>query len=266
MTPADLLASRALHYGHGCFTTLVYRDGVVLLWEYHWQRLQLGCQRLKLVCPDIDQVQLEIQNCIDAQAEPTGIIKVMLLAEAPATGYVFVEHLAVCLVLLPRQLPLQQIKQKREQGCELRICQQRLAVQPQLAGIKHLNRLEQVLAASEVLEMGCDDGLMLTESSHVIETTCANIFLRLAQQWVTPNLIQAGVAGVARALVIDWFSRNQQSVDVRSVSWGDIAQAEEILICNAVRGIWPVVRVQQQSFAIGELTRQLQNQLHPFFG
>jgi 4-amino-4-deoxychorismate lyase len=144
-----------------------------------------------------------------------------------------------------------------------------------LAGIKHLNRLDQVLASRELLQApmidssrqpgGYDDGIMLDVEDHVIETTCANIFLRIGVQWITPDLSLTGVAGVARALIIHEFEQSKELLEIRPIHWSEFCLAEEVFICNAVRGIWPVVRIEDKVLPIGQLTRYLQKNLQLSF-
>jgi 4-amino-4-deoxychorismate lyase len=260
----DLQLSRALHYGQGCFTTLVYRDAQPLLWDYHWQRLQQACAVLGLHCEEKILKQQLLQS-IAVQAESSGIIKVMLLADQQADGYAAVPPIATQVLMVPRRLPQQSIADKRQQGCRLGLCEYRLAQQPKLAGIKHLNRLDQVLASQELLALQTDDAVMLDCAEQVIETISANIFLRIESQWLTPDLSLSGVAGVARAVISDCFQRLREPLSIRPIHWTEFCMADEVFICNAVRGIWPVVRMQQQTLAIGPFTRHLQQQLAAFF-
>lgn len=274
----DLQLSRALHYGHGCFTTLIYRDRAPLLWAYHWQRLQ---QAIALLGLDGEEscVREQLQQAINEQADSSGILKVMLLAESSANGYAPPKKMHTQVLILPRPLCHQLMAMKREHGCYLMRCQHRLAHQPVLAGIKHLNRLEQVLASRELNiaetihsddypnsePVAYDDGVMLDFNDQVIETTCANLFIRIGSQWMTPDLSVAGVAGVARARIIHEFEHAKELLDIRPICWAEFCLADEIFICNAVRGIWPVVRLQQKKLPIGHWTRYLQTKLQLCF-
>ncbi len=270
----DLNLSRALHYGHGCFTTLVHRDGELLLWEYHWQRLHQACQVLGLYCEE-DSLRQQLQQAINCQTEKLGIMKIMVLAKNEADGYVQPQSISTQIVILPRPLKLLWLAEKRQQGCHLFCCQYRLAHQPKLAGIKHLNRLDQVLASQELRmhaftsqenqKIAYDDGVMLDIEDCVIETTCANMFFRIGKQWITPDLSLTGVTGVARSLIINWFKDSGALLGVRKIHWSEFCLVEEVFICNAVRGIWPVVRVQEKMLAIGDLTRNLQITLQLHF-
>ena len=124
----DLQLSRALHYGHGCFTTLVYRDGLPLLWEYHWQRLQQAALILGLHCEE-NALRKQLQQMIDVQTEHAGILKILLLDESPANGYEPPQYAKTQVLILPRVLDRQWLAEKRQKGCQLMRCQYRLAHQ-----------------------------------------------------------------------------------------------------------------------------------------
>ena len=141
-----------------------------------------------------------------------------------------------------------------------------MSTNTQLAGIKHLNRLEQVLAASERHSSDCDDGLMMNDDGLVIETTRANIFLRGASgRWITPDLNACGVSGVMRSLLIEEiFPLMGICLEIGVIGERDLDEYDELFICNSVRGIVPVVGVRAadnqstETREIGKVTRELQ--------
>jgi 4-amino-4-deoxychorismate lyase len=147
-------------------------------------------------------------------------------------------------------------------------CGYRLPLNPVLAGIKHLNRLDQVMARAEWAEE-YDDGIMFSTHDRAIETTRANLFVKLASGWVTPRLDQAGVRGVMRELLLDQlFSRAGLKVRQGEVSPEQLDSAEELFSCSSVRGIVPIVAIRKDAadLAIGEDTRALQSRLQDYCG
>jgi 4-amino-4-deoxychorismate lyase len=143
-------------------------------------------------------------------------------------------------------------------GIDLRICSLRLAVQPALGGIKHLNRLEQVLAAAECAAEGAAQGLLLDSNGHIISGIAANLFLVSGGRLLTPRMDRSGVRGVLRARILKAF---KSRCELRRISLDMLDEAEEVFMCNAIRGIFPVRSIGERAFAVGPLTRELQDWL-----
>jgi 4-amino-4-deoxychorismate lyase len=139
-------------------------------------------------------------------------------------------------------------------GVRLRLCRLRLAEQPALAGMKHLNRLEQVLARSEWDDPAIADGVLLDASGRVVSTTMANLFAVIGGRLVTPSLERCGVAGVARAEVLA-----VREADVRDLSPGELLHASELFLSSSVRGILPVQALADTVYVPGPVTRALQS-------
>jgi 4-amino-4-deoxychorismate lyase len=126
----------------------------------------------------------------------------------------------------------------------VRVCETRLGRNPRLAGMKHLNRLEQVLAGAELRHPQVDEGLMLSTDDRLISGTAANVFLVRGGVLITPRITDCGVSGVMRQVVLHTAERIGLPVDVRDVPFEEILQAEEIFLTNAVRGIRPVRTIE----------------------
>jgi 4-amino-4-deoxychorismate lyase len=140
---------------------------------------------------------------------------------------------------------------------ELRVCATRLAEQPQLAGLKHLNRLEQVLARREWSGSVPQEGLMLDTAGRVMGGTMSNVFARIAGQLVTPSVDRCGVAGVVRATVLTLAESLGMDCLQRELALEELLEAEEIFLTNALIGIWPVARLVNHSFRVGAASLEL---------
>ena len=143
-------------------------------------------------------------------------------------------------------------------GVRARICDLRLGIQPALGGMKHLNRLEQVLASAELREKGATEGILLDRDNHVVCAVSANIFLVLDDRLLTPRLDLCGIRGVVRAHILTNFSSRCEQ---RRVTLDMLHEADEVFICNTVRGIVPVTAIDEYKFNIGLVTRELQDWL-----
>lgn len=247
------LIERAMHYGDGLFETLRVVDGRAPLWEWHWQRLQLGCERLRLPPPDEAHLLRRLRRL--RQRLPDATVKVLWSAGASARGYARPKLLSPRLHLYaaPWQAP-------PDRGLCLRWCEFRMGNNPLLAGIKHLNRLEQVMARSEWTDSAIDEGLMLDAEGHVIAATASNLLIRKDQRWITPMLDRCGVAGVGRR-----WCMQQLAVQQTRIGIADVEGAEQCLLVNALQGPRPVVRLGSVSWPSDAEVQALQQSWNGLF-
>ncbi len=230
---ADLLLDRSNTFGDGVFETMLVTGGQVHLLDRHLHRLAIGLERLGIVC-STEIVQADINKAlshlsINSASNPsTHILKFVISRGSSVFGYGSNDLSINRLVLLKRHLSSEAL------GLQLMVCDTRLGLQPALAGIKHCNRLEQVLAKKEVEREGFDDGLMLDQAGNIIETTSANVFILEAGQLVTPPIIDCGVAGVMREYVID-----QLDIPVieDTISLERLCKSDGLILTNSVRGL-----------------------------
>jgi 4-amino-4-deoxychorismate lyase len=146
-------------------------------------------------------------------------------------------------------------------GVRLRLCDLRLAIQPRLAGVKHLNRLENVLAAAEWNDPEIAEGLLLDSESHVVEGTRSNLFLVSQGVLVTPKLSRCGVAGVQRGRVLAWALQHGIALQVRDVTLEEVRQADELFLTNSLIGLWPVRELEQRVWSDFPMTTQIRHGL-----
>lgn len=244
------LNDRGLAYGDGVFETILVHEGEPVWWHEHWQRLLLGAQVLGIPVPDENIV---LERCRELLAdERRCVLKLILTRGSGGRGYSAPKNPDPRIILSIHPAP--EIIRGR---VSLRWCETRLAQQPLLAGIKHLNRLEQVLARNECQDPAIFDGLMCDQDGNVVCTTAANVFVKLENQWLTPQLDRAGITGVARK----WVLSQWPNVREGRLSRAQVEQAEAVFICNAVRGILGVDRLGESVLAIDRETGELQDRL-----
>ncbi|UTW45751.1 aminodeoxychorismate lyase [bacterium SCSIO 12696] len=227
---------RGLAYGHGLFETVRIANGVAPLLDYHLQRLEKGLQVLSI---PLDLVALK-QHFMDflAGRGEKGVVKIMVTAGVGGRGYQTPDCVQPNTLLLWYPLPpmLTQTAPLR-----LRVCQHRLPLHPPLAGLKHLNRLDQVLARREWQDADIHEGLLLDVEGRVIEATASNLFALHNGVWVTPTLERCGVAGVMRELLLkELLPGLSLPVEQRDMGVDELAEAEELFLCNSLYGICPV--------------------------
>ncbi|WP_027331017.1 aminodeoxychorismate lyase [Marinimicrobium agarilyticum] len=254
LSPLD----RGLAYGDGLFETCRVRAGQVPLWALHWQRLSAGARRLGIPL-DGERLERERERVLNAAQAQNGVLKLIVTRGEGGRAYqapVNPEP-SLCWQFRPGESPAWE---RGRTGVTLYQCQHRLGDNPALAGMKHLNRLEYVLARSE---WGDDypEGLLLDAADRVIEGTLSNVFVRLEAGWRTPALERNGVAGVMRQLLLESLAPAQGiAVSEATISLQDLMSAREWFVCNSVFGIWPVTGLAPEGghWAVGEQSLQLQ--------
>ena len=259
------IEDRGLLYGDGLFETILCDLGKPVLLDLHCQRLQQGCERLHIPVPDMNLLRQEIDTvaaCEDC------VIKVIITRGVRTRGYRF-DHHDTSTSRIVYKSPCPQIPEEYYQhGIELGVSEFRLADNEILAGLKHLNRLEQVMACYE-WPPECAELLMLNHQGQVIEGTMSNIFIQSADGWKTPILKNSGINGVLR----EWILANASQLNIecsqQTLSLDDIKQAQSIFVCNSVIGVWPVKQFLQQPISISdslvEITQEIQRQISAHF-
>ncbi len=245
---------RALAYGDGLFETIKVVGGQPELLDRHLQRLASGCQRLAIPC-DIDLVSSYLSAfCAELGR---GVAKLIVSRGEGRRGYAPPIPCQPRIVLTGSPLP-DYPKAHAEQGVRLFPCTTRLAEQPILAGLKHLNRLEQVLARAEWQDLAFAEGLMRDTSGRVIEGVFSNLFIVDSARLMTPSLELCGVAGVMREEVLERARQVGVSTLVCDLSLEQLHRADEVFVCNSLYGIWPVRQLDASVWSVGPVTRKLQ--------
>lgn len=229
---------RGLLYGDGLFTTLAVIQRQPQHWQRHWQRLADGCQRLKIPVPEQQDIEHRLSQ-VCAELEPQAVVKIIITRGAGGRGYRPPEQAQPHVFFSQHPWPVYP-DAFFQHGVKLRLCQTRLAQQPLLAGIKHLNRLENVLARSEWDTPEIAEGLMLDTQGNLIEGTMSNVFFVKQGVLCTPSLQQCGVAGIMRGLILATAQAEKIPCKIAEFSLNDLYAAKEVFLSNSLIGIWSV--------------------------
>jgi len=258
--PGDSIAAgdRGLAYGDGIYRTLEARHGTPLLWHWQWQRLAADCAALRLPCPDEALLLREISS-VAAKLE-RAVVKIVLTRGVGQRGYAMPAECTPTRIVSASAWAGYP-PERAVVGIVARWCDTRLAIQPRLAGIKHLNRLENVLARSEWTDPAIAEGLMLDMDGTVVEGTMSNLFIVQDGALITPLLDRCGVSGAMRACVLDTAANLGLTVREARLSPPQVLAAEEVFLCNSLAGIWPLRELGPQQWQPGALTRRLQQLL-----
>ncbi|WP_201314842.1 aminodeoxychorismate lyase [Dyella sp. EPa41] len=251
--PADTLsvADRGLSYGDGLFETIRFVHGLAPLWARHMQRLRESSRRLGMPACDAER-------CLhEALAVSTGlahaVVRITLTRGMGERGYAPPAAPKPTRIVAAFEAPVMH-GDNYQRGIRVRWCDTRLGLQPLLAGMKHLNRLEQVLARAEWSDAAIPEGLLLDLEGNVISATMANLFAVIDGALVTPSVERCGVAGVARAEVLSV----RLDARVGTLRPDELQRASEVFLSSSVRGILPVQAVGDTVYGPGPVTRAMQ--------
>lgn len=248
--------NRGLAYGDGLFETMRAHGGVLPWWDAHWARLARGAARLGIALPDEAFVHAQAGELLRGGE---AVLKLLVVRGGTARGYAPAAGAPPAWQLSRHPFP-----DAPSTGLRLHWCGIRLAVQPALAGLKHCNRLEQVLARAEADAAGGDEGLLRDADGHVVSATSANLFVLRGSRWHTPPVDRCGVAGTCRAHLLDPLHAMEARLSV-----AEVEAADAVFLCNAVRGILPVASLGSRRWppgheAVAEARRALAHS-HPGF-
>ncbi len=240
--PADSIPveDRGLLYGDGVFRTLRAHAGQPANWSRHYHKLHQDCTALGMTCPGASVLLDDIAR-LSVQGD--AVIKLIVTRGAGERGYTPIVPASPTRIVACYSAPAVELR-----PMNLHLCEIRLAHQPRLAGIKHLNRLENVLAAQECRQAGKPEGVLLDEAGNVISGTRSNLFVVAQQRLLTPDLSQSGVAGVQRERVMAWAAAQAVPCTVSHLSLQTLREADEIFLVNSVFGIWSVATFADREY------------------
>ena len=218
------------------------------------RRLRLGCERLRIPCPDTDQLLEEVSREIGSADR--AVIKIIVTRGVGGRGYRPPETARPNRIVF--RFPWPEFPQDAwNLGVQVRVCSTRLGINPALAGLKTLNRLEQVLARSEWGKSSIAEGLMLDPDGHVIEGTMSNLFVLRDESLITPDLSRCGTAGVMRELIIDTARARDLPVIVAEIDPAELLSADGLFLSNSLIGIWPISILSGRVFDGGAIDADL---------
>ena len=243
---------RGLLYGDGLFETLAVTNGRPRFLDWHFERLVRGARVLGLPAPDLDLLRAEIAQVAAAERS---VVKVVLTRGPGPRGYRPPREPRPTRIVMGLPWPVSP-PDAVEGGVRLGWCRMRFARNAALAGLKTLNRLEQVLARAEWDDGAMDEGLMQDDRGQVISATQANLLVRIAGAWVTPMLDGCGVAGVMRRAFREWCAGRGAPVPERPLSVAEVGAAEALILTNALIGARPVASLDGRPLALDPLARE----------
>jgi 4-amino-4-deoxychorismate lyase len=252
--PQELVSirDRGLQYGDGLFETLRCEGGAIRWFDRHLARLRLGCERLGLAPPAGPLLRAEVEALV--KGAPRALAKIML-TRGPALARGYRPHGGERPTRIVSAYPW---PAPAAGPFRLELSPVPLGCNPQLAGIKHLNRLEQVLAQRAAAGMGCDEVVMCGSEGEPVSGSMSNLFVAHHGEWLTPPLTRCGVAGIMRELVLALAPRAGLAVRVAALTSAQLAAATALIVTNVRLGLQPVHCYQGRPLLVDERGAGLQ--------
>jgi 4-amino-4-deoxychorismate lyase len=236
-TDSIAVTDRGLAYGDGIFRTLLSKRGVPRWWSRHYRKLERDCVSLDLPCPPEALLAEEIARVADRSTDE--VVKIIVTRGSGARGYAPPRPASPTRVVMSAAVPAYPEEFSRD-GVRVHWCRTRVTSQPRLAGVKHLNRLDNVLARTEWNDPATPEGLMLDADDRVVGGTMTNLFIAENDRLITPPLSACGVAGVTRERIIEAAQRRGLDCREEPITQARLLDAQEVLLVNSVIGAWPV--------------------------
>ncbi len=247
---------RGLNYGDGLFETIALVNHTPVFWQQHYQRLVKGGEVLGIGIPSENELRVNIQKLYENEnIYDNYVVKIIITRGEGERGYRVQEDVSPNVVLQLSTYPAYKLE-FWSSGVSLKLCDTQLAEQKLLAGIKHLNRLEQVLARRE-WGNEYQEGLMSDISANIIEGVMSNLFIVNEGVVITPLLSKAGVSGIMRGIILDICEEEGIPVRQDIVTLESLEKAQEIFLTNSLIGIWPVKNIEDNVYPMGNITKNI---------
>ena len=242
--------NRNFQYGDGLFETCVVKDSRILFWDKHLFRLDAGCERLKIKNLDQSIWLKDVKKALSLTSTNNCVVKLMLSRGNSQRGYSYPDDILPVRIVIVSELRNVQSKKT----FSLDYAESGYHSNPILAGIKHCNRIEQILARASLKR---DEAIMLDENQNIISVTQGNIYFIFGQRLVTPKLDRCGVIGSRRSLILDLAESLEMNVEEVNISINDAIKADEVFISNSIIGIQSVSSIENCQFPKSAITEQI---------
>ena len=240
---------RAFQYGDGIFRTFVVDNKKALLWKYHYKKIVADCLAMKITPPKENDLLSDIRSLFKSKNKSVG--KFIISRGSSERGYKFNEDITHNRFLIKTKMPSYP-KEYFKIGVNLYVCKQKLNPSI-LSGVKHLNRLENIMARREWKGDRYVDGILLDQNGHVIECVSSNIFMRIGKTIYTPKITHVGIKGVTRELIIKISAQLGFKIKEITFDLNKLLASDEVFITNSLFGVLQVKKIKNKSWQHQEL-------------
>jgi 4-amino-4-deoxychorismate lyase len=243
--------NRNMQYGDGLFETCIAADNQILFWPLHFSRLKIGCEKLNINMIDEGLWLSDIKKAFEFSTKKNCIVKLILSRGNSLRGYAYKDDIEPVRIVIISEM-YQPLFNKE---FSLEYAKSGYHSNPQLAGIKHCNRLEQILARSN---LSSNEAIMLDEKENIISVTQGNIYYIFGNKLLTPKLDRCGVVGSRRSLILELAMSLKMEALESNISINQAQKADEVFISNSVIGIQPVHSIESYKLGKNPLTEKIQ--------
>lgn len=242
---------RGFLFGDHLFETVLLCPDGAPLWPWHWQRLTASCLTLGMACPKEKLLHDDMARV--ASDEPQ-VVRVTLTRGSSSGGYWLPESPQTRRIVHPRPWPAG-IQDQRQNGLTVASAETVLACEQAngLQGLKHGNRLVQVMLAREVQHLGVDELLAYRADGSLAEAVASNVILRVDDRLISPAAPE--VCGVG----LEWLRARGVDIALEVVDRQTVAQASEVMLVNAIAGVRPVASLDGRVLSSRDACHQLQS-------
>ena len=251
----DLL-DRGLHYGDGFFTTMLVLDCQIINWSAHWQRIAYSANKMQFKIESEATIKSWIEQSFKQYNQSFNVAKIIITRGVGGKGYqpLHVSKANYYLYLInakktlkkpisPQKVP-KGVSYLAEKGLKVGISEVKWGVQPLLSGIKHLNRLENVMAQQALLATDFDECVMLDIEGKVVSATAASLCLIDGNRVISPSITTSGITSTSLVLLGKMLQEQGKELVFKTIRLVDLEKAEEMFFCNAIKGIMPVADLE----------------------
>lgn len=247
---------RGLCYGDGFFETFFYSNGTLQNWSYHWARMVKSADILRMTLPDPSVFFADLES-LEKKIDTDGncVVKIVITRGVGGRGYSPSSCKVINRLMYSDSLP--DYKSLRKTGVDVSLLNTRLEAEGKIAGLKHLNRLNQIMAKMELEERDTREGILCNQDGYVREGVSSNIFIIKNQSIITPPLNDCGVAGVLRSKVIHVSPKYHTPVIEKNFTIEELLDADEVFFTNSLLGVCPVTSIEGETYNVGNITQKL---------
>jgi 4-amino-4-deoxychorismate lyase len=239
--------NRNTQFGDGLFETCLVENKKLFFWSNHLERMRLGCDRLNISMIDETLWLSDIRKAFSLIKIDNCIVKLVLSRGESLRGYSYKDNIRPIRMIIVSELK----RINQNMAFSLEFCKNGYNSNPKLAGIKHCNRLEQVIARAGIKN---DDGIMLDENENVISVTQGNIFCVQGNKLITPNLDKCGIEGTRRAVILNIVADLGFDISIKDISVKELLRSDEVFISNSIQGVVPVNRIEDFVYSKHKIT------------
>ena len=246
--------NRSLRYGDGLFETMKAYNGVVLLKEYHFDRLFLGLKSLEFELPDYFTAPF-LENKITAVCQKNGHtsavrIRMMVFRGGGGLDDFRDKNPNYIIETWKLDVPIE----LNDNGLILDIFPDAKKSCDKFANIKNNNFLPYVMAAIYAKKLQVDDCIVLNNHERICDTTVANIYVIKDDLIYTPPLTEGCIAGVMRRYLIERIPPGFTIIE-KQLSIEELEDADEVFLTNAIKNIRWVSRFRKKEYGNLQIKR-----------